>query len=429
MVILSAVVNLKKIFNKLPLWIKIFFCLVIIGSFFAFLKRTGEINQMTVPLKQGTFKVVISTIGELSASSNTKISLPVLAMQNIGFFELSVTRIIPEGTVVDSGDFIIEFDKSSLLTRLSDMDGEIKRTKAAYENGKLDTSLILSEEREKRLDLKNAVEEAQFTLDQSEYESPTAIRQAKNALDKANRELERDMKKYRQSQIQSNMSMDQKFTEIQNEIKKRNDLQAALEKLTIHSTAKGMVVFERDFDGSRKKVGSKINIFTNQAIANIPDLKNLTSRAYVNEMSVDKIQSGQKVNVVVDAFMDKNYVGTVTSVANIGQPLPGHDANLFEVVISVVNTDMKLKPSMRTNNFILISSVPNAMYLPIDAVQSNDTISYVYLAKGNHVIKQQVKTGTFNDNDIVIERGLKMGDNVLFSFPDNDSKIPFSIIK
>jgi HlyD family secretion protein len=202
-----------------------------------------------------------------------------------------------------------------------------------------------------------------------------------------------------------------------------------LNKLTINSTAGGMVVFERDVDGSRKKVGSKINIFSNQSIASIPDLKNLISRAYVNEMDVNKIQPGQKVSVVADAFMNKTYVGTVMSVANIGQPLPGHDANVFEVVISVDNTDMKLKPSMRTNNFILTSSIPDAIYLPIDAVQSNDTISYVYLAKGSHIIKQQVLTGPFNDNDIVIERGLKKGDNVLLSFPESDSKIPFSVLK
>ena len=429
MAILPLYINLKKIISKLTLWVKIFICLVVIGSLFAFLRRTDEISHLAVPIKQGTFKVVVSAVGELSVSNSAKIILPIADLQNASLFELNVIRLIPEGTVVDSGDFIIEFDKSSLLTKLSDLDGEINRAKAAYENAKLDTALNLSDEREKRFDLKNAVEDAKYALDQSQYESPAAIRQAKNALDKANRELEKDMKRYRQSQIQANISMYQKFSELQNGIKKRNDIQAVLEKLTIHSTAKGMVVFERDFDGSRKKVGSKINIFSNQSIASIPDLKNLTSRAYVNEMDVNKIQPGQKVSVVADAFMNKSYVGTVIAVANIGQPLPGHDANVFEVVISVDNNDMKLKPSMRTNNFILTSSIPDAIYLPIDAIQSNDTISYVYFAKGSHIIKQQVITGPFNDNDIVIERGLKKGDNVVLSFPESDSKIPFSVLK
>lgn len=413
----------------MPLWLKISVCTLIIILLFIFFKKPGKINFMTAPVKQGSFKVIVSAIGELSASNSSKITLPISEMQNVGLFELSVTRIVPEGTVVDSGDFIIEFDKSALLTKMIDLEQEIKNASIAYENEKLDTALNLSDEREKRLDLQNTVDDAQYTLDLAQYESPAAIRQAKNALDKANRELKRGLKRFRQSQIQSKMSIDRRLSDIQNGIKKRNELQAVLEKLTIHSTAKGMVVFERDADGSRKKVGSKINIFTNQTIASIPDLRNLISKAYVNEMDVNKIQPGQKVGVVADAFINKSYEGTVTSVANIGQPLPGHDANVFEVIISVLNMDMKLKPSMRTNNFILTSSIPDARYLPIDAVQSNDSISYVFLVRGNQIVKQQVATGVFNDNDIVIERGLKKGDIVLFSFSENENKIPFSFLK
>lgn len=417
------------ILKNLPLWFKISICIILIVTLFIFLKKPGKLNLLTVPVKQGTFKVVISATGEFSASNSTKITIPTFEMQNVGLFELSVSRIIPEGTVVDSGNFIIEFDKSLLLTKLSELNEEIKKANDNYINEKLDTALSLSDEREKRLDLKNSLEEAQYALDLSQYESPAAIRQAKNSLDKAARELERGLKKYRQLQIQCNLLVDKKYSELQSGIKKRTDLLAVLEKLTIHSTAKGMVVFERDGDGSRKKVGSKINIFSNQTIANIPNLKNLISRAYVNEMDVNKIQPGQKVSVVADAFMNKSYVGTVTSVANIGQPLPGRDANVFEVIISVDNTDMKLKPSMRTNNFILVSSTPDAVYLPIDAVQSNDTISYVYLLKGNHIVKQQVITGPVNDNDIIIEKGLEKGNNILLSFSENDNNIPFSILK
>jgi multidrug efflux pump subunit AcrA (membrane-fusion protein) len=421
--------NIKGILDKFPPWIKILLILLVVIGIFVFLKKPKDNNQAVINVKHGPFKVIVSAVGELSSSNSTKITLPIFEMQSIGLFELTVTRLVPEGTIVDSGDFIIEFDKSSLLTKLNDIENDIKKAIAAFEGEKLDTSLNLSDAREKELDLKNAVTDAQYAFDQSQYESPAAIRQAKNALEKAKRELDRGLKKYKQLQVQSNTNVDNKYSELQIANKKKNDLQKVLEKLTIHSMAKGMVVFERDFDGSRKNVGSKINIFTNQAIANIPNLKSLTSRAYVNEMEVNKVQPGQKVSIIVDAFMNKTYNGTVTNVANIGQPLPGHDANVFEINIAVENTDMKLKPSMRTNNFILTSSIPDALYVPIDAVQSNDTVSYVYLVKGSHIIKKQIKTGPFNDNDIIIEQGLKTEDKILLSFPSNDDNLPFYALK
>ena len=63
----------------------------------------------------------------------------------------------------------------------------------------------------------------------------------------------------------------------------------------------------------------------------------MISKTYVNEIDVSKVKAGQKVEIIVDAFPERSYTGTVTSVANIGEQLPNADAKVFEVLIKVMD--------------------------------------------------------------------------------------------
>ncbi len=68
----------------------------------------------------------------------------------------------------------------------------------------------------------------------------------------------------------------------------------------------------------------------------------------------------------------------MTEVANIGQQLPNSNAKVFEVSIEVNEFDSILRPAMTTKNEILTSSLDSVLFIPLDCVQSNDSISYVY---------------------------------------------------
>ena len=72
--------------------------------------------------------------------------------------------------------------------------------------------------------------------------------------------------------------------------------------------------------GAKRKVGSSISPWDN-VVATLPDMSSMISKTYVNEIDVSKVKTGQKVDIMVDAFPEKTYTGTVTSVANIGEQL------------------------------------------------------------------------------------------------------------
>ena len=168
--------------------------------------------------------------------------------------------------------------------------------------------------------------------------------------------------------------------------------------------------------GAKRKVGSSISPWDN-VVATLPDMSSMMSKTYVNEIDVSKVKTGQHVEIVVDAFPEKSYTGTVTSVANIGEQLPNADAKVFEVLIEVDGSDPILRPSMTTGNKIITKTISDVIFIPLESVQAGpDSIPFVYLKNGT---RQVVVLGESNENNVVIEQGLSAGVQIYLSTPEN----------
>jgi hypothetical protein len=63
--------------------------------------------------------------------------------------------------------------------------------------------------------------------------------------------------------------------------------------------------------------------------------------------------------------------------------------------------------------------------VPIEAIFSKDTISYVYVKSGFSVSKKQVELGDSNNEDVIVLKGLTEKDVVYLNKPDgyDDAKI------
>ena len=91
--------------------------------------------------------------------------------------------------------------------------------------------------------------------------------------------------------------------------------------------------------------------------------------------------------------------------------------------ILVNEFDSILRPAMTTKNTIETAVIDNVMFIPIEALFSNDTISYVFLKDGRSAKKQQVIAGQSNENEIIIKAGLKADDEVLMNTPENGEEM------
>jgi HlyD family secretion protein len=374
-----------------------------------------DFTNLYVEAKKGQFDIVVTTTGELQAENSTDIRGPEFSqLRNIRGMDIKIQDLVPEGTEVQKGDFIATLDKTAFDNTLKDELDKLTTYQTNMEMKTLDTAVTLSSLRDNIKNLTFTVEEAKITLQQSKYEPPTTIRQAEISLDKAERALDQSIKGYslRVEQAKSDMRTNQK--NFYDQQKRVSDLRELLSKFDIKAPSPGMVIYKRDRMGNKRKIGSTINPWDN-VVATLPDMSSMISKTYVNEIDVSKVKAGQKVEIVVDAFPEKSYIGSVIGVANIGEQLPNADAKVFEVMIKVDGSDPILRPSMTTGNKIITKTISDVIYIPLESVQAgNDSIPFVYLKNGN---KEVVILGESNENHVIIEQGLNAGTQLYLSTP------------
>ena len=363
-------------------------------------------TTVKVPVKFGKFDITVTTTGELEAKSSEKINGPV-NLRDFRIWQIKIEDIIPDGTVVDSGEYIATLDRTELVNKMKDQELEIEKLETQFTKTQLDTTLELRTTRDNLVNLKYELEEKQIVVDQSIYEPPATQRQAKIDLERAQRNYEQAVENYDVKLRKSEADMQEINTSMKKVQSDYSKMLALLNKFTIFAPKSGMVIYRRGWDGQKQGIGSQISVW-DPVVAELPNLKEMKSKTYVNEIDISKVKVNQKVNIGVDAFPDKKFTGTVTEVANIGQQLPNSNAKVFEVGIEVNEFDSILRPAMTTKNEILTSSVDSVLFIPLDCVQSNDSISYVYAGSG----RKEVILGPSNENEVIIRAGLEEGEEV-----------------
>jgi HlyD family secretion protein len=154
----------------------------------------------------------------------------------------------------------------------------------------------------------------------------------------------------------------------------------------------------------------------------------MESVTFVSEVDIQKVKVGQRAEIGIDAAPDKRLTGTVTSVANIGEQRPNSDSKVFEVILLVDGTDWDLRPAMTTSNTIIVAQAEDVLYVPLEAIYSSDSLTYVYMKGSRAKVKQEVLLGLINENAAVIEKGLAPTDDVYLSVPENADEFVFSYL-
>ncbi|VAW23623.1 hypothetical protein MNBD_BACTEROID01-1704 [hydrothermal vent metagenome] len=397
--------------------------LLITAFFIASSRSSDEGTRVSTTVQRGPFEILVYTSGQLEAENSVQIVMPgELSSRNVRIWEINITDIVEEGTVVDSGDYIASLDFKTVEELLNTAKDELEQAFNDFEDAKMDSNLNLSNIRDQIINAREEVEEMRIILDESIYESPSIIRKAEMDLEKAKRKLEQEIRGYGLKKQQAVSRVDRKHIELRQRQTRVNDLSKVYESLRIKAPKPGMVIYAKDRFGDKIKVGSSVSQWM-PTIATLPDLTSMISITYVNEIDISKIKAGQKVKIGIDALPGEVLEGEVITVANIGQPLPKSDAKVFEVKVKIFGHVNNLKPAMTTSNIIQIGFFPDTLFIPTDAVFEDDSMQYVFLDNGP-VVKQAVDLGDENENYIMVRKGLKEGDVILLTKPDAPDDLP-----
>ena len=379
-------------------------------------------SSVIVPAKRGRFVVSVITTGELQAKKSIEIKGPEMA-RAANIWQMKISNLVAEGTVVKVGSFVAELDRSEIAQKLKDSELSVLKFQSQFDQAILDSVLELSKARDEIVNLRYTREEKKIARDQALYEAPAMKRQAEIDYERAQRTLEQAQKNYKTRQKQSVAKIKAVEADLMKE-KSRMDIMArTLGEFTIKAPADGMVIYAREWNGRKKVVGSTINSW-DPTVATLPDLSVMESITYVNEVDIQKLAVGQRVDLKLDADPNKKLTGKVTQVANIGEQRPNADSKVFEVKILVNESDTTLRPAMTTSNTIIVSTLENALSVPLEAIDTEGGRSFVYCSSNGNVVRKEVLLGMMNENDVIVEKGLQENALVYLSHPDSKEGIP-----
>ncbi|SHF28319.1 Multidrug efflux pump subunit AcrA (membrane-fusion protein) [Arenibacter palladensis] len=389
--------------------------LILVG-YTLFGNTADEDVAITTKVVKGDFVNEVIISGEAQSTSLKKINGPD-DIRKFKLRDVKIQDLIPEGSLVKEGDYVGRLDPSEVNEQILDAQLNLETAQSKYTQEQLDTTLTLKQERTAIKDLLFDIQENKLELKQSIYEPPATIKKLEINIERLERDLKEKTEDYKIKEQKAMAKMVEVGTEVSKISKMLEELRNLQKSFTIHSDANGMVTYAKNWDGSKRKVGSSISMW-DPAIATLPDLTKMESKTYANEVDIRKIKKDLPVIIGFDAFPDVTVKGTITNVANVGEEKRGSDIKLFQVLVNFDENNENVRPGMTTSNRILIHKEEEVLMVPLEAIFSQDSISFVYAKSGLSIDKKEIEMGESNLDVVIIKKGLNENDVVYLSKPE-----------
>lgn len=361
----------------------------------------------TADVRRGEFLISVKSSGEIRATNSFTLTTP-----RVRYGQMQIIYLVPEGTTVKPGDVIIRFATTDVDKTISDKEAELSINQSDLDKFKADKELRLADLEGGLRNAELSYEQAKLQVEKMKFEADVQRKETEINLER-NRIAFEQAKRKVESQVVVDKSEERKLTlKVQQTQNDLNRAKADKEQYTLKATMGGLAVYENNWSTGRKiAVGD--SPWGGMALVSLPDLSKMQSVTNVNEVDVSKAKKGQTVKIKLDAFPDRQFNGAVASVGTIGQQRDQSNTKTFEVVVDIDGTDPILKPGMTTSNEIVMSSIPDTLFVPIEAVFEKDGKTIVY--KNSRA--QEVTLGAKNGNFVVVSGGLQVGDKIALRDP------------
>ena len=164
------------------------------------------------------------------------------------------------------------------------------------------------------------------------------------------------------------------------------------------------------------------------------DLTRMQVDANVSESDIGGIKNGNKATFTVDAYSKRLFEGTVTQVRQSPQTV--QNVVTYDVVVSVANSDLALKPGLTAAARIIVDQrsdvlrVPNQAlrYVPTGTIPQEAKQQRVWVLRDETPTPVQVTAGLDDDDFTEIVQGdLKPDDRVIVAEQQNSANARSSV--
>jgi len=401
-------------------------------------------------VSRGSFELSLTERGEIEAFKVTEIRSLVKSKNTTG---IAILRIVPEGTEVKTGDFLVELDSSALVSESMLQRIAVNTAKAAeieahslletatisvreytegtykQERQTIEGEVFVTEENlsrasdyyaySQKLASKGYVNELQLEADRF------AVEKAKKDLDTAKSKLkvldEFTMPKLRNQLEGAAQIATAKWEAAKNsyelEVEKLRDLEDQISKCTITAPQPGIVKYahETNRGGNQEfivKEGALIR--ERQAIMILPTADAMQVKMTVNESLIQYIRPGMPASITPIGSGERVLSGTVQRVNQYPEAMGGRRWNVKEYLayVSIDESAPELKAGLTASVNVECNRIVNTLQVPVQSLYAHGDAMYCFVWTVDGWKPKPVKQGPTNDKYFVIEGGLEEGDLV-----------------
>jgi RND family efflux transporter MFP subunit len=232
---------------------------------------------------------------------------------------------------------------------------------------------------------------------QNAYEvSVSTLKQAQDAYD-------------RLSELHKKGSLpDIKFIEVETGLEKAKAMEAIsrknLEDCKLYAPVFGVIAKRSIEEGQTAMPG--IPAFK------IVDINDVDINVSIPENEIGNIEIGQQAIVQITALNNKEYSGKVDIKGVEANPI----SHTYKIKIRLKNPQLEIMPGMVCKVLLKLPDTGNnkKIIIPNKSVQiSSEGKRFVWLSEGNMAIRRFITTGKLTDYGVVVETGLKEGEQLI----------------
>jgi len=235
-------------------------------------------------------------------------------------------------------------------------------------------------------------------LDQSELRAVADSSRAQLKLEEQKMERAEDLQK---KGFVSAQGLDDQRTSLARAKAKLAEDEARLAKTEMRAAFPGVAGLRLVSEGQYVAAGTDI--------ARLEKIDQLKLDFRIPEAYVGKVRAGQPVKVLVDAYRDKVFAGSVYAIE------PGIDdqTRTIQLRARVANADLQLRPGMFARVQLQLGVREKAVWIPEAAIVPKGQDSFVFRVSDNKVDLVRVQTGVRKVGEVEIVKGLAGGDLVV----------------
>jgi len=286
-------------------------------------------------------------------------------------------------------------------------------------------------------EVKFKVEEAETKLDSAQtdrnlllnFTYPREKKEKERKISESERNLKMaEIKTASDLQLKEN-SVRARKAQLDSQVARLDQLREELEKRTIKAPSPGIVIYGGGRRWERERIYVGGSIYRGRTLFTLPDVSEMQVAGAVNEVDIPRVELGQKANISIESLPHLKPKGTVEKIATLANRERWYMGNVkeFDVNITIEEMEEDLKPGISAKVEIVVDTLKDVIYVPLEAVFERDGQEVCYVAASDQFIARPVKSGKSNDDFVEIKEGLEAGEKVaLFSPEEGKVKVSLS---